>query len=113
MLPQQRKIKRSEFPSFQDKKVQFNGVVLRVQCYERLTSTSPSLFSVIVPKKKYKTVSVRNLFKRRVFSIIEMNITSFDKTRFGKFVISPLVAVDDVSFVAIKEDIKSFVSKLS
>ena len=110
MLTQGRRIKRIDFPSYKDQKTTWNGGVLRISCYRRIEKNTHTRFTVVVSKKNYQTISGRNRFKRRVFSVISGLLGDFDQTIFDRFVILPTKKVEDITFSEIQNDIRSLIS---
>jgi ribonuclease P protein component len=113
MLPRERLISRKLFPRHTDANVLWNGTVLRIRCYKKTTPEVLPRFAVVISKKQYKTTASRNLLKRRVFSLIHMNLSTLDKFRFEKYVIFPKASVDAISYDALVEDITALIKQSS
>ncbi len=110
MLPKKQKLTRAKFPTHHDKKVIWNGTALRVCCYKKDQHAEPR-FAVVVSKKQYKTIVARNLFKRRVFSVLEKHTPLFLSFQFGRYVFFPKFEVEKITPAAIKEDIAALISE--
>jgi ribonuclease P protein component len=113
MLPRERLISRKLFPRHTDASVLWNGTVLRIRCYVKETPEALPRFAVVVSKKQYKTTVSRNLLKRRVFSLIQNNLSVIDKFRFGKYVLFPKIPVESISYDALAQDIAALIKQSS
>jgi len=111
MLPRERTLTRKLFPRHTDANVLWNGKVLRVRCYVKRSPEVIPRFAVVVSKKQYKTVVERNLFKRRVLSALRAELPSFDRLRFGAYVIFPVVPVTNIVYEDIASDVHALVSR--
>lgn len=113
MLPRERTLTRKLFPHHTDANVLWNGNVLRVRCYMKRSPEITPRFAVVVSKKQYKTVVERNLFKRRVLSVLRAELPVFDRLRFGVCVLYPKSPVANISYNDIVADIKELVAQYS
>lgn len=113
MLPKGRKLTRKVFPRHTDANTTWNGEVLRIRAYIKTTPEAHARFAVVVSKKQYSSTADRNLFKRRVFAALLPHLSSFDRLRFGKYVIFPKNSVDTISYTQITRDIEEFVARCS
>ena len=113
MLPRTRTLTRKLFPRHTDANVLWNGKMLRIRCYVKRSPESTPRFAVVVSKKQYKTVVERNLFKRRVLSVIRLELPVFDRLRFGTYVIFPMLPVANIPHKGIVADIKELVTQCS
>jgi len=111
MLPRERTLTRKLFPHHTDANVLWNGKVLRVRCYVKRSPEVIPRFAVVVSKKQYKTVVERNLFKRRVLSALRAELPSFDRLRFGAYVIFPVVPVTNIVYEDIASDVRALISR--
>lgn len=101
-----RNIPRILFPSQQTKKIQKNGEYIRFMCYQNtLYKGKEVLFSVVVPKKYYKTTVERNLFKRRIKAVLLNNTKQLNFLPYNMFVVFPLSPLRGISFQRIEKDL--------
>jgi ribonuclease P protein component len=69
--------------------------------------------AIIAAKKYYRTKITRNIFKRRVFSVLQKELPKLDTTLFGFFLVFPVVHTQDITFAAIASDIAEFMDVLN
>jgi ribonuclease P protein component len=108
MLPSSRRIQRAAFPDSRIPAVKWTGKVLRIQAVQK--KGTRARIAIIAAKKYYRTKITRNIFKRRVFSVVEKELPKLDTTPFGFFIIFPVIHTQDITFAAIASDIKDFMN---
>ena len=113
MLEKRRKLSRRFFPSFASQKLSFNGVVLRIQCFEKKHKDMPLRFGVVVPKRFGKTAVERNRFKRVVLASIGRSLPLFEKLPYGACVVFPIKVIRESTREEIVADIAQFIAKYS
>lgn len=111
MLSSLRRIQRADFPDSRLPSFQWTGKVLRIRASHKQNKIAR--VAIIAAKKYYRTKITRNVFKRRVFSVIEKELPKLDTTPFGFFIIFPTVHTQDITFAAIASDIADFMTVLS
>lgn len=114
MISQHRKLARALFPSFKEKKILYSGEVLRVVCYQNTKDTKHhTRVAVVVSKKMYVSIVSRNLFKRRVFSVMALLVHSIDRQEYNQWVIFPTKEVSTISYEMIRNDLNICRGKIS
>lgn len=112
MLPKKLKLSREQFPKHFERKITWSGDSLRVHCHKGEGDTKPS-FAVVVSKKQYRTIVARNLFKRRVFSVIEKKYPALLHFQFDRYVIFPKYETEKITPSLIKADIDKLIAVCS
>lgn len=108
MLSSSRRIQRANFPDMRLPYFQWNGKVLRIRAIKK--KSGPARIAIIAAKKYYRTKITRNVFKRRVFSVLSKYLPILDMSAFGYFLIFPVVHTQDITFASIASDIAEFLS---
>ncbi len=113
MLAQKNKIKREEMPQIIRFGRVFHGNFLTVRTSPILGSMAhtkdTSLHaSVVIPKACVKKATDRNLWKRRIYSVIEKF-----KHKNMKIVIFAKKEIKTASFIEVKKDLENIISKLA
>ncbi|HXK37774.1 MAG TPA: hypothetical protein VJ579_01785 [Candidatus Paceibacterota bacterium] len=110
MLSSLRRIQRADFPDSRLPSFQWTGKVLRVRAIHKRGERAR--IAIIAAKKYYRTKITRNVFKRRVFSLLRDELPKLDTTPFGFFLVFPVVHTQDITFAAIASDLKEFLEVL-
>lgn len=110
MLSSSRRIQRSDFPDSRLPSFQWTGKVLRIRAIQK--KSPKARIAIIAAKKYYRTKITRNVFKRRVFSLFQKELPKLDTTRFGFFLVFPVIHTRDITFAVIASDISAFMEVL-
>lgn len=108
MLSSTRRIQRGDFPDSRLPSFQWTGKVLRIRAIHKKGVFAR--IAIIAAKKYYRTKITRNVFKRRVFSVLKKELPKLDTTPFGFFIVFPVVHTQDITFAAIASDIADFMT---
>jgi ribonuclease P protein component len=107
MLSQSHRIPRHAFPQKNTKISIWSGGVLRIRSYKGELQTPH--FALILSKKTYATKPERNLFKRRVFALIQKHLHKFPQDSCDYILLFPLIHTQNISFREIQKDIESYI----
>jgi ribonuclease P protein component len=111
MLSSSRRIQRADFPDSRLPSFQWTGKVLRIRAIHKKSAVAR--IAIIAAKKYYRTKITRNVFKRRVFSVLKNELPKLDTTPFGFFIVFPVVHTQDITFAAIASDITDFMTLIN
>ena len=111
MLSRSRRISRVDFPNPRIPSYQWTGSVLRIRAIHK--NSPKARVAIVAAKKYYRTKITRNVFKRRVFSVLQKELSLLDNTPFGFFLIFPIIHTQDITFAAIASDIDAFIKQIT
>lgn len=106
MLSRKNKIIRADLSG---KKLPFSlwaGKVIKIRF--SLLPLSSSKFAIVTSKKTYTTKPNRNLFKRRLFSLIKQHLHKIELGPHGYFLFFPLIHISKINQLSLKEDVDAF-----